>query len=83
MTKTQTIPGALITNASGTQAVPRDKLNMMANYKLGAFSLDLMERFYSSAPERQRHLVYDIPDVPAYWQTDVNLPMTSRWRAAA
>ncbi|MBU3077605.1 TonB-dependent receptor domain-containing protein [Sphingomonas quercus] len=74
VTRTQTIPGALITNASGTQAVPRDKVNMSVNYRLGDFSLDLMERFYSSVHQNANAtLVYDIPDVPAYWQTDVNL----------
>jgi len=73
-TTTITIPGAQITNASGTQAVPKDKLNLMANYRVGRFGFDLLERYYSPVHQNANPtLVYDIPNVPAYFQTDLNL----------
>ena len=74
VTKTTTIPGAVTTNASGTQAVPKDKVNFTAAYRLGALSFDVLERFYSSVHQSANPtLVFAIPNVPAYWQTDVNL----------
>ena len=73
-TKTTTIPGAITTNASGTQAVPKDKVNFTAAYRLGGFSIDVLERFYSSVHQSANPtLVYNIPNVPAYWQTDLNV----------
>lgn len=73
-TTTETIPGGQVTNASGTQAVPKDKVNVSLNYQLGNFGFDWLQRFYSSVHQSANPtLVYDIPNVPAYWQSDVNL----------
>lgn len=74
VTKTTTIPGAVTTNASGTQAVPRDKVNFTAAYRTGPFAFDVLERFYSSVHQSANPtLVFNIPNVPAYWQTDLNI----------
>ena len=73
-TTTVTIPNAQITNASGTQAVPKDKVTGTINYQIGRVGIDVLERFYSSIHyDANPTVIYDIPNVKPYWQTDINL----------
>lgn len=71
---TETIPGAVITNAAGTETQPRDKVNFTVNYRIGRFGFDFLERFASSIKWTGNPTqVFAIPDVPAYFQSDLNL----------
>jgi outer membrane receptor protein involved in Fe transport len=79
-TTTKTIPGAVITNASGTQAVPKDKINVTVDYHVGPFGIDVLERYYSHVHQSANPtLVFAIPDVPAYFQTDINLSLDMKF----
>ncbi|HEY4078775.1 MAG TPA: TonB-dependent receptor [Rhizomicrobium sp.] len=72
--KNQSLPGAVITNDAGTTADPSDKATFILDYKLDGFSVDLMERYYSAVHWGSNPtLIYNIPDIRAYYQTDVNL----------
>ena len=72
--KTQTLPGTLVTNAAGTAQTPVDRIALMASYKRGDFTLALLERYQSSFHQNANPtLVFDIPDVRAYFQTDMDL----------
>jgi hypothetical protein len=71
--KSQVIPGASIVNTAGTAQVPTDRATFVVDYKLNNFTVDLLERYNS--PFRwtgDSTIVNTIPDVPAYFQTDVN-----------
>ena len=71
--KTRNEPGAIATNAAGTSVLPSDKASFSADYKLGNFTLDLLERYQSAFHQNANPtLVFDIPDVRAYFQTDLN-----------
>jgi iron complex outermembrane receptor protein len=71
---TVTIPGAVITNAAGTETQPRDKVNFTLNYHVGRFGVDFLERFASSIKWTGNPTqVFAIPNVPAYFQSDLNL----------
>jgi iron complex outermembrane recepter protein len=72
--KTQTLPGTLITNAAGTAQTPVDRLTFTAGYQIGSFALDLLERYQSSFRQNPNQtLVFNVPDVRAYYQSDLNL----------
>jgi len=74
MLKTQSLPGAVIQNLAGTSQAPNDRITWIANYSVGQFDLDLLERYQSSFRQSTNpQLIYDIPDVAAYLQTDMNL----------
>jgi hypothetical protein len=72
--KTQTLPGTLITNAAGTAQTPVDRLALTAGAKTGGFSMDLLERYQSAFRQNANPtLVFNVPDVRAYFQTDLDL----------
>jgi outer membrane receptor protein involved in Fe transport len=72
--KTQTLPGTLITNAAGTSQTPVDRLTFTAGHRIGNFQVDLLERYQSRFRQNANQtLIFDIPDVRAYYQTDLNL----------
>ena len=72
--KTQTLPGTLVTNAAGTAQTPVDRLALMASYSHEDFTVALLERYQSSFHQNPNPtLVFDIPAVRAYFQTDVDL----------
>ena len=72
--KTQTLPGTLITNAAGTAQTPVDRLTLTAGAVIGGMSLDVLERFQSSFHQNANPtLVFHVPDVRAYFQTDLNI----------
>lgn len=72
----QPLPGTTALNSSGTIDLPRDKVNFMANYRLGRFAFDVMQRYYSAVKLTSNPtVIYADPDLPAYWQTDVNLSL--------
>ncbi|MEG3177253.1 TonB-dependent receptor [Sphingomonas sp. RB3P16] len=76
---TQALPGSAAYNTagaieSGLSGVPRDKVNLFVDYQTGPFSFNVLQRFISKAKQSAvPGTVYAIPDVPAYWQTDLNL----------
>jgi iron complex outermembrane receptor protein len=73
-----TLPGSVVTDIAGAAnapgaALPRDKASLTLDYLLDGFGVDVQERYYS--PIRQSSnptLVYNIPNIPCYFQTDVN-----------
>jgi iron complex outermembrane receptor protein len=72
--KTQTLPGTLITNAAGTSQTPVDRLTFTAGYQVGSFQADVLERYQSRFRQSPNQtLIFDIRDVRAYYQTDVDL----------
>jgi iron complex outermembrane receptor protein len=74
-----TLPGSVTTDVAGAAnapgaALPKDKAALNIGYNLDALTIDLQERYY--APIRQNAnntLFYAIPNIPAYYQTDVNI----------
>jgi len=71
--KTQTLPGTLITNAAGTAQTPVDRLTLMAGYKIGGASLDVLERYQSAFHQNANPtLIFNVPEVRAYFQTDLD-----------
>ncbi len=74
-----TLPGSVTTDIAGAAnapgaALPRDKAAFTVDYTLDALNVDVQERYYS--PVRQNAdptIVYDIPNVPSYFITDLNL----------
>lgn len=74
MTKSQSVPGAVITNQAGTAQSPIDRITVMAGYGLGRFNIDLLERYQSGFHQSGTPtLIYAIGDVPAYLQTDIDM----------
>jgi len=72
--KTQVLPGTLVTDAAGTAQTPVDRLTFIAGYTLDGFTLDVLERYQSSFRQNTNQtLVFAIPDVRAYYQTDIDL----------
>jgi len=72
--KTQTLPGTLITNAAGTAQTPVDRLTLTAGVKSGGFALDVLERYQSAFHQNPNPtLIFNVPDVRAYFQTDLNI----------
>jgi iron complex outermembrane receptor protein len=77
--KTLGLPGAVVTDAAGANeapgtALPNDKASLMMGYTFGGLSVDLLERYYASVRQSANpSLVFDIPDLPAYYQTDINI----------
>jgi outer membrane receptor protein involved in Fe transport len=76
--KMQALPGAVVTNAAGaaaapTAATPVDKAALTLDYRLGRAAVTLLERFDSAIHQSANPtLVFDIPDLRPYWQTDFN-----------
>jgi outer membrane receptor protein involved in Fe transport len=74
-----TLPGSVISDVAGAAnapgaALPRDKATLTLGYGLDGLNIDLQERYYS--PIRQNAnptLVFNIPNIPAYYITDVNI----------
>ncbi|HEY2010483.1 MAG TPA: TonB-dependent receptor [Rhizomicrobium sp.] len=71
--KTQTIAGAPFVNQAGTAQTPSDRATFTLGYKIGAFTFDALERYesayhYNGDPT----LVYNTPEVRAYFATDIN-----------
>jgi outer membrane receptor protein involved in Fe transport len=74
MLKTQSMPGAVVLNMAGAAQAPSDRITIIMNYGQGPYALDLLERYQSSFHQSSNPtLVYAIPDVRAYFQTDVEL----------
>jgi outer membrane receptor protein involved in Fe transport len=73
---TQTIPSgaAVITNAAGTQVLPKDKVALTVDYTVFGFGIDILQRWDAHVHQSANPtLVFAIPDVPSYFQTDLNL----------
>lgn len=71
---TQTLPSTLITNAAGTAQTPVDRLTFTAGYRIGGLSLDFLERYQSAYRQNVNPtLVFKVPDVRAYYQTDLDI----------
>jgi iron complex outermembrane receptor protein len=74
MLKTLSVPGAVVMNLAGTAQAPNDRITVIMSYSKGPFGLDMLERYQSSFRQSSNPtLVYDIPDVRAYLQTDIDL----------
>jgi outer membrane receptor protein involved in Fe transport len=72
--KTQTLPGTLITDAAGTAQTPVDRFTVLGSYSNGPLAIDMVARYQSAFHQSPNPtLVYDIPDVRAYYQFDLNL----------
>jgi outer membrane receptor protein involved in Fe transport len=72
--KTQTLPGTLITDAAGTAQTPVDRFTFLGSYSNGPFAIDVVARYQSPFHQSPNPaLIYDIPDVRAYYQVDFNL----------
>ena len=72
--KTQTLPGTLITNAAGTAQTPVDRLTLTAGARIGGYALDVLERYQSTFHQNANPtLVFNVPDVRAYFQTDLDI----------
>lgn len=73
------LPGSVTTNMAGasaasTDALPADKINLTLDYALGGLSLDVLERYYSPLRQSSNPMqVFAIPDLPAYFITDLNV----------
>jgi outer membrane receptor protein involved in Fe transport len=62
--------------ASGapTAGIPADKVAVTFDYSLRGFTFDLLEKFDSSVTQTNTPgQYYNIPNEPAYYQTDINL----------
>jgi iron complex outermembrane recepter protein len=73
---TQTIPSpsAVVTNAAGTQVLPKDKVALTFDYTVAGFGIDILQRWNAHVHQSANPtLVYAIPDVASYYQTDLNL----------
>jgi outer membrane receptor protein involved in Fe transport len=77
--KVQSSPVVTIVNSAGSAAgaptagIPTDKIAFTFNYNLDRFTFSLLEKFDSSVVQTKvPGQFYDIPDEPAYYQTDVN-----------
>lgn len=72
--KTLSLPGAITTNAADTSALPVDKINLSFNYRLDKLALNLTQRWSSSFGQNANPtLVFNIPRVDAYTQTDASV----------
>jgi iron complex outermembrane receptor protein len=72
--KTQSLPGVLVTDAAGTAQTPTDRIALTAGYAWDGFSLNILERFQSSFRQSSSAtLVYNIPNVRPYYQTDLDV----------
>jgi iron complex outermembrane receptor protein len=72
--KSQNLPGSTIINAAGTAQTPKDRATFTLDYRVGDFAINLLERYTASfSYTGDPTLVYNIPRVPAYYQTDMNL----------
>jgi outer membrane receptor protein involved in Fe transport len=71
----QSLPGTLISNASGTTGAPRDRVNVTLGYNLDNFTVSVVESYIapsnwqSNPPQR----IYNLPKIRDYALTDVNL----------
>lgn len=89
--KTLGLPGSVITDVAGSanapgQALPSEKAALLANYTGGAWSVDVMERYYGSIRQNPNPTLRYAPntgDLPAWFQTDLNLAYAVDDRLAA
>jgi outer membrane receptor protein involved in Fe transport len=73
------LPGSVITDIAGAAAppassLPADKAAFTLGYSNNGLSVNILERYYS--PLRQNAnptLIYNIPNLPAYFLTDLNV----------
>jgi len=74
MLKTQSMPGATVLNLAGAAQVPNDRVTVIVSYTHDPFALDILERYQSGFRQSSNpSLVYTIPDVRPYFQTDISL----------
>jgi outer membrane receptor protein involved in Fe transport len=74
MLKTQSMPGATVLNMAGAAQVPNDRVTVILSYAAGPFALDILERYLSGFRQSSNPtLVYAIPDVRPYFQTDMSV----------
>jgi outer membrane receptor protein involved in Fe transport len=72
--KTQSLPGAVITNAAGTALAPADRITAVASYGVGGTHAAVTVRYFSSFRySADPTLVVADPASKAYVQTDFNL----------
>jgi iron complex outermembrane receptor protein len=89
--KTLGLPGSVITDVAGSanapgQALPSEKAALLANYTGGAWSVDVMERYYGSIRQNPNPTLIYAPntgDLPAWFQTDLNVAYAVDERLAA
>jgi outer membrane receptor protein involved in Fe transport len=81
--KTLGLPGSVITNVAGSayapaNALPADKIALMARYEQDPVSIDLLERYYGPLrPNPNPAQIFDssVKNLPAWFQTDVNIAL--------
>jgi iron complex outermembrane receptor protein len=74
MLKTQSMPGAVVLNMAGAAQVPNDRVTMILSYQNGSLGFDFLERYQSGFRQSANPtLIYDIADVRAYLQTDIEI----------
>jgi outer membrane receptor protein involved in Fe transport len=77
--KTRSLPGAVVTNQAGAAAapgssLPEDRGALTVDYSDNGLSVDILERYYSDLRQNANAtIIYDIPNLPAYFVTDLNL----------
>ncbi|HEY4078789.1 MAG TPA: TonB-dependent receptor [Rhizomicrobium sp.] len=74
--KTLGLPGSIITDATGTSALPSEKATLIMDYSLNGIGIDLMERYYGSIRQSSNPtLVFDpsTGDLPSYFITDITV----------
>ncbi|HVV28422.1 MAG TPA: TonB-dependent receptor [Rhizomicrobium sp.] len=73
MLKTQSVPGAVVLNVAGAAQAPTDRVTIIMSYSRGPFAFDLLERHQSGFRQSSNPtLVFAIPDVRPYFQTDMD-----------
>src|SRR6202044_2817599 len=79
--KTRGLPGSAVLNEAGSSdgpvsALPTEKGALMIDYAVDRLSVDVMERYYSSLRQNPDPTLIYAPstgDLPAYFQTDLNI----------
>jgi outer membrane receptor protein involved in Fe transport len=77
--KTLSLPGSQITNVAGEGAppassLPEDRASLTLDYSINGLTIDLLERYYSSIGQNANPtIIYNVPNLPAYFQTDITL----------
>jgi outer membrane receptor protein involved in Fe transport len=71
----QSLPGTLISNSSGTTGSPRDRVNLTVGYTIDAFSVNVTENYIASSnwQSTPAQRIYNLPKIPAYALTNINL----------
>ncbi|MBN9588310.1 MAG: TonB-dependent receptor [Alphaproteobacteria bacterium] len=79
--KTRGLPGWVVTNVAGSanapgDALPADKVALIASFVRGSLSVDLLERYYGPLhPSPNSNLIFarSVANLPEWFQTDINI----------